>query len=242
MAAAATAPVTYRAWQKEKPILVGGRAITGFAPWKGPILKADVARAGIQGRSLPPALLRRPAAAPRPLSELRSAESLRRRLGLCRRQARADVSGRARRGQTLLQLQGRRTPAPGRGPTEVEVFVFPRYNWWNNIVPHQVARPRHAPRSRWPATAPTRSAPATATTSATRSRNSTRPGEWYLDQATGTLYFWPPAPLDGKAGRTRRPRARFSRSAPAPRTSRSAASPSSAAKARPSRSRTPPTA
>ena len=40
------APVVYRAYPNEKALLIGGKRITGFAPYKGNILKANV---GAQG-------------------------------------------------------------------------------------------------------------------------------------------------------------------------------------------------
>ncbi|MCX6906491.1 MAG: right-handed parallel beta-helix repeat-containing protein, partial [Verrucomicrobia bacterium] len=40
------APVVYRAYPKEKVLLIGGKRITGFVPHRGAILKADV---GVQG-------------------------------------------------------------------------------------------------------------------------------------------------------------------------------------------------
>ena len=45
----AAAPVTWRAFQNEKPILAGGRTITSFEPYKGQILKADVGSQGFKG-------------------------------------------------------------------------------------------------------------------------------------------------------------------------------------------------
>ena len=38
----AQSPVVYRAYESEKPVLVGARRITGFKPWKGKILRADL--------------------------------------------------------------------------------------------------------------------------------------------------------------------------------------------------------
>ena len=37
--------------------------------------------------------------------------------------------------QQHVPLQAARTPDAWAQPEEAEVFVFPRYNWWNNIVP-----------------------------------------------------------------------------------------------------------
>jgi hypothetical protein len=45
----AAAPITWRACPNETPILVGGRTITGFTPYQGKILKADVGAQGFKG-------------------------------------------------------------------------------------------------------------------------------------------------------------------------------------------------
>ena len=37
------APVTYQAYERETPVVIGGKPITGFEPYQGKILKADVA-------------------------------------------------------------------------------------------------------------------------------------------------------------------------------------------------------
>jgi len=42
-----SAPVVYRAYQGEQPVLTGTRRISGFVPHRGKILKADVAAQGI---------------------------------------------------------------------------------------------------------------------------------------------------------------------------------------------------
>jgi hypothetical protein len=79
-----------------------------------------------------------------------------------------------------------------------EVCIFARYNWWNNIV--RIASVDRDNRG---------------ITLASDCSYAIRPGdryyvqglfeeldapgEWYLDQAAGKLYFWPPVPLEGKA-------------------------------------------
>lgn len=43
------APVIYRAYEGEKPVLIGGRPITGFTAHQGAILKADAGSQGFKG-------------------------------------------------------------------------------------------------------------------------------------------------------------------------------------------------
>ncbi|HEY5141611.1 MAG TPA: hypothetical protein VIJ25_20185, partial [Methylococcales bacterium] len=45
----AAAPIVYRGYADEKPVLQGGRPITGWTTYKGNILKADVGAQGLKG-------------------------------------------------------------------------------------------------------------------------------------------------------------------------------------------------
>src|ERR1035437_7226265 len=45
----AAAPIVYRGYEKDRPSLIGGKAITGFASYKDQILVADVAKQGLKG-------------------------------------------------------------------------------------------------------------------------------------------------------------------------------------------------
>ena len=188
--------IIYRAYENEKPVLTGGRAITGFVPYQGEILKADVGAQGLKGiyfRQLffddqRQILARYPNLDPhnpygggwayadgKPFSMYK------------------DVPGESKR---LLHYKA----ADARSwshPEEGEVFVYPRYDWWNNIEEIKSVDP----------------AGRTITLAGDCSyaiRPNDRyyvqnlfeeldsPGEWYLDRRDWTLYFWPPAPLAGK--------------------------------------------
>ena len=81
-------------------------------------------------------------------------------------------------------------------PEEIEVFIFPRYNWWNNVVPIKsidadsktitlAGNVSYAIR------------PGDRYFFENALEELDAPGEWYLDRA-GILYFWPPAPIDSK--------------------------------------------
>jgi len=47
-AGTSNAPVVYRAYRGEKPILTGTRTVTGFVPHRGGILKSDLAAQGLK--------------------------------------------------------------------------------------------------------------------------------------------------------------------------------------------------
>ncbi len=187
------APVVWRAFEKERALLVGGRAITGFKPWKGEIMQADVGAQGFRDvyfRQLffagerqtlaryPNADLGNPIAGgwayaegdDWPLYEDKPGES---RRELVYKAADARVWSR---------------------PTEVELFIFPRFNWWNDLRQVQSIDPakRLVTVGRDHSFA-VRGGDRYFFQNALEELDA--PGEWYLDRETWTLYFWPPAPL-----------------------------------------------
>ena len=56
------APVVWRAFEKEPATLAASLPVTGFGPWKGEILVADLKGTPLEKVAAPPALLRRTAA------------------------------------------------------------------------------------------------------------------------------------------------------------------------------------
>lgn len=189
-----TAPVVYRAYPKEKVVLIGGKRITGFVPHQGAILKADVGAQGFKGiyfRQLffngkRQVLARYPNFDPalpytggyayvdgKPPSMYGDLPNESLRVILCKEK---DV---------------RTWAHPERG----EVIIFPRYNWHNWCIP--IASVDRAKRT------------ITLTKDAFKGirpldryyvRNLPEeldaPGEWYLDKETWTLYFQPPGPIE----------------------------------------------
>lgn len=193
----ADAPVTYRAYEKEQPILVGGSAITNFTPYKGAILKADVGAQGFKGVYFRQLIFdgERQHLARYPNYDASNpygggwAYADGKYIPMYQ-----DVPNESKR---TFQYKAADTRTWAK-PEEGEVFVFARYNWWNNII--RIANIDRTTRQ------------VTLTSDASYPiRPSDRyyfqnlfeeldaPGEWYLDRETWTLYFWPPAPLAGKA-------------------------------------------
>ena len=125
------------------PSIRGGRRINGVRHSSRLDPQGRPGRAGSEGGDVQGALLRRPAAAAGTLSQLRSRESVRRRLGLRRRQARADVPGPARRGSahaSRTRRADRRTwskPERGRGLRVPPLQLVEQHR------PDQGDRPRH---------------------------------------------------------------------------------------------------
>jgi len=193
-AGTAAAPIVWREYPGEKPTLLGGKTISGFEPYQGQILKADVAAQGLQDV---------------PFRQLLCNGK---RMDLARypnRDAAHPVTGGwAYAGGDPVPMYQNIPNEPQNvfiyreqdarqwaRPEQGEVMVFPRYNWWNNIIPIKaVDREKRT---------------ITLTSDASYGiRNGDRywvqglfeeldaPGEWVLDKATWTLYFWPPDGVD----------------------------------------------
>ena len=190
----ATAPIEWRGYRDERPLIRGGQPIAGFVPHEGKILRADVGAQGFKGVHFRMLLCdgRQQILARYPNFDPQNPYG----------GGWAYVDGKAVPMYTEVPGEDKRTfryaPAddrPWTQPTEAEVMIFPRYNWWNNLV--RLASLDRATR--------------TLTLAADCSyairpgdryyvRNVREeldaPGEWYLDRTSGTLYFWPPEGAD----------------------------------------------
>lgn len=185
----AEAPVLWRGFKNEKPTLIGGRTITGWKPWKGEILQADVGAQGFKGI---------------PFTQLFSNG---RRQHLARY---PNFDPQNPYGGGWAYVEGDYWPMyaekPGEDkqtlhvkpqdwrnwarPEEVQVFIFPRYNWWNNIVRVKSvdAEKRIVTTAQEPSYA---MRPGDRYFFQGALEELDAPGEWYLDQRSWTLYFWP---------------------------------------------------
>jgi hypothetical protein len=190
----AEAPVTYRAYEGEKPTLIGGLAIGDWHVHEGKVLKADVGAQGFRD------------------VHFRQLLCNGRRMDLARypnRDPENPVSGGwayadgdpvpmyqnvPNEPQNLLRYK----EADARQwahPEEAEVFVFPRYNWWNNIVPiASVDREKRLVTLTGDCSYPIRAGDRYYVRNLPEELDA--PGEWYLDRATWTLYFQPPDDAD----------------------------------------------
>ncbi|MEA3208161.1 MAG: hypothetical protein QOE70_1218 [Chthoniobacter sp.] len=194
----AEAPVVWRAFENEKPVLIGGRPISGWKPWKDGIMQADVGAQGFKGIVFQQLFFggQRQIMARYPNFDPQNpygggwayADGVMSPMY-------ADIEGENLR-TLLVKPQDWRSWAH---PEDVEVFIFPRYNWWNDILPVKTAE------------ADKRIITTTRNASYAMRANDRyylrgaleeldAPGEWFLDRRTGTLYFKPPdaAPLDGQ--------------------------------------------
>ena len=184
------APIVWQAYPGERPLLIGGKTISGFVPYQGKILKADVGAQGFKDVYFRQLLCNG------------------QRMDLARypnREADHPVTGGwayadgptvpmyqniPNEPQNILQYR----EADARQwahPEEAEVMVFPRYNWWNDII--RIASVDREKRTyKLAANASYGIRPGDRYFVRNVFEELDAPGEWYLDKATQTLYFYPP--------------------------------------------------
>lgn len=188
------APIVYRAYLGENPTVIGGRQVSGFAPYQGEILKANAGAQGLAGVYFRQLFLDG------------------KRLHLARYPnfdpanpyggGWAYADGKPipmyqnipdePRNRFQYKVQDARNWSR---PLEGEVFVFPRYNWWNNIVRIQsIDRENRIMTLAGDASYPIR--PTDRYYFRNLFEELDAPGEWYLDKETWTLYLWPPEGVD----------------------------------------------
>lgn len=190
------APIVYRAYQNERPVLIGGRRISGFTPYQGKIVKTDVASQGLNGIAFRQLIFdgRRQHLARHPNFDPQNPYG----------GGWAYADGKYIPMHQEIPNENRHAftyrPADARvwsKPDQVEVFVFPRFNWWNNIC-----RIQYVNRTTRKVTLAHGASYGIRPGDRYYFRNALEeldaPGEWYLDRDTWTLYFWPPAALEGK--------------------------------------------
>ncbi len=192
---AADAPVVWRAYKNEKPVVIGGKQVGGFTPWKGEILKADAGAQGVtnvfrqlffDGKRMH--LARYPNFDPKnPYGG-----------GWAYADGKPWPMYAERPGEDRRTLQYK--PADARQwarPEEGEVFIFPRFNWWNNIVRIKTMdREKRTITLAGDCSYPIRTFDRYYVQGLLEELDA--PGEWYLDRKEKTLYFWPPATLKGR--------------------------------------------
>jgi parallel beta-helix repeat protein len=192
----ATAPVVYRAAPGEKVVVIGGRRITGFKPLTGAIVRADVAAQGFKDVAIRDLIIdgqRQPLARyPNFVSDNPYGGGWAFADGTLVPMYQ-DVPGEV---SNTLHYKAR-DARTWTHPDEVEVFVFPRYNWWNNIVRvKSVDTGKRLVTLVGDASYPIRPGDRYYFQNAREELDA--PGEWYHDRRAGTLDLWPPRPLEGR--------------------------------------------
>lgn len=182
----AEGPVVYRAYEQEKPVLVGAAKVTDFRPYRGEILQCDLKGTPLEGvifrqlffRSERMEMARYPNVDPEDPHFGRWAYVL--------ASEGAGVRDRFRCTDDVIKDWSRVQHA--------EVCIHPSYGWAWNIVPVKAAERE---------TRTIRLAGNVSYDLQVGDRYFVRnlleeldaPGEWYLDRDSWTLYFWPPSPV-----------------------------------------------
>lgn len=189
-------PIVYRGYKNERPVLVGGREIRGFKPYKGHILQANVVLQGLKGVYFRQLLFggKRQHLARYPNWDPKdpygggwayvAGHDI---------PAYKDVPGDSRRTFRYKPSDAREWSHPDEG----EVVIFPRYNWGNNII--RIASIDRAKRTITLAhDASYAIRPGNRYYVRNLFEELDAPGEWYLSKRKWILYFWPPAVLRSK--------------------------------------------
>ena len=194
------APIIYRAYKKEKPVLTGTKAVSGFVQHQNGILKADVNSPEFKDYHFRQLFFdgKRQHLARYPNFDPANPYA----------GGYAYVDGPMPKPGSMyhndpddsaVMFRYRKRDARAWAHPELgEVNLFPRYNWMNDIVPiasvDREARVIHLTRG-----VRTSGTPAIRPHDRYYVRNLLEeldsPGEWYLDKATRTLYFWPDKPI-----------------------------------------------
>lgn len=187
------APVVYRAADGARPIISGGRRIADFKTHEGKIARANLSPQGLKGARF------------RQLFFKGQRQPLARYPNLDRDNPIAggwayadgeaipmykDIDGESRRLLHYKREDSRKWARPQDG----EIMVFPRYNWWNNLV--RITSLDENARTvtlKSDCSYPIR--PNDRYFVQGMREELDAPGEWYLDEEKGHLYFWPPESL-----------------------------------------------
>lgn len=191
----ADAPVTYRGHGNDMPTIIGGKSIVNFTSYKGSVMKANVGSQGFKGIYFRQLFF---GGTRQQLARYPNYDA-----GNPYGGGWAYVDGNPLPMYSDLATDNKRVmqyrAADARTwakPTEGDVFIFARYNWWNNIV--RIASVDTEKRT-YTFEKDASYAPRPIDRYYVRNlfEELDAPGEWYLDKDTWTLYFWPPKPLTG---------------------------------------------
>lgn len=195
----AEAPVVWRAYGRDTPVLIGGTVIRDWQPVAddtrtgGRLLRADLAAQGLDKAKFSQLicsgkrqhLARWPNFDPQNPYGGGWAYADGKLLPMY-----ADIEGEDKR--TLVQKAD--DTRPWARPNDGEVFIFPRFNWWNNIVRIQSVDAA-ARRITLAADCSYAIRPGDRYFVQGHREELDSPGEWYHDREAHTLFFLPPAPL-----------------------------------------------
>ena len=189
-------PIVYKAFEEETPILVGGTPVRGFIAHEGKILKADLASQGLAGATFDQVFSGGERQIPARYPNFDPSDPY------AGGWAYADgepipmwknIPGESKRKFTI-KPEDRRDWSRA---TQAGVFVFPRYNWWNNRLPiRSFDFSTGAVELTGDASYPIRPGDRYYVYHVFEELDA--PGEWFHDKKNDTLYFYSPKEFDGE--------------------------------------------
>lgn len=209
------APTVFRAFPGERPVLTGGRPVTGFTPWQGAILKTDVRGQGLAGKRFGllvfdgrrQEMARTPNRDPADRNGGAWAFVDGQRMDMYADRPDEDGCLAAHRHLDFWQrniprytrrLEMRPTDARAwEHPEDGQVSIFPRFNWSHYLLPIEGCDAAQRVLSLGPGCF-YEIRPGDRYFVRGHLEDLDCAGEWYLDPRTETLYFWPPEPLEGR--------------------------------------------
>ncbi|OGV62480.1 MAG: hypothetical protein A3K19_33535 [Lentisphaerae bacterium RIFOXYB12_FULL_65_16] len=190
------APITYRSDGEGKTVFTGGRTITGWQPYKGEILVADVASQGLKDIRFKQLYFDGQRQIPARYPNLDPADPITSGWTYVDTEPVPKDAIESASAKRVLRFKASDTRVWAHA-SDGEVFIYPQHEWWNNIVPILgVDAERRlitlakdcsyeiTPGDRYFVQGLIDELDA--------------PGEWDLDANAGMIYFWPPSPLAGK--------------------------------------------
>ncbi len=182
----AQAPIVFRGVGKEKPVLCGGKVLSGFRRYKGNIVVCDMAANGLAGRKIGQLFFagRRQILARYPNRDPNDPHG-----GRWAHVARVEPGG-----SHTVFFHGPDEQHNWAHPEDGSVSIFAGYDWAFRIVPLA----RYDPKQRKIVLAkPTWGSLRVGDRYFVRGlfEELDAPGEWYLNPRTRKLYFWPPKPF-----------------------------------------------
>lgn len=185
-----SSPIVYRAFPGETPCLIGGKTISNFTTHSGSILKSDLSTDDFNNVHLRQLIFQgnRQHLARYPNFDCKNpygggwAYAAGKRIPMYQ-----NIENEARN-VFFLESEDRRH---WNDPEEMEVFVFARYNWWNDIIPIKSVD-KTTGRIELTKNASYGIRPGDRFYIRNAFEELDSPGEWYFNKTEKVLYFWPP--------------------------------------------------
>ncbi|HPO15374.1 MAG TPA: right-handed parallel beta-helix repeat-containing protein [Candidatus Hydrogenedentes bacterium] len=179
--------VLWQSYHAEKVRLVGGKKLGGFTPHKDQIVKCDLNQQGLAGKTFNQLFFNseRQILARWPN---KSADGM-------PGGAWTFVAGAVENEKKRSFLYAGDRPNAWTSKEGVQVSIWPNYNWWQTIETIAVLDTT-AKKIQLAKDLPYSIEPGRRFFFQNVLEELDAPGEWFLDATTGTVYFWPPAPME----------------------------------------------